>query len=400
MRRAVLSIGLMLVGTMCYGQEPKASEKFELSYSGYKVVNKTPFAHLRFDSDLEKYEVSDVDVSVEKAKSTLLRHDCQWSADGKLDTILLGTKKYDPTYRKWRTDSKIPGKPTYREYYAESYAHAEREAARIRQELTDRITRVIAKRDAERERKRIADEEYRREREIRDSIKRAEDAYYAELNRKNEAKWEQEKWQNRTDRLTLQFYQPTSEVQTKAFTNDKGVNITYSYYMKDGEEVLHGKYTARHIYKDYKFWAGGSYGFIYLNGIETFECTYKNGVMHGQYRYSRDVKQDSTFGNEHNLKHTIALNMWNGFLDGSFDFVADEFRYVGRANHGILEQITVTKLSNSHSQDFKSNMNGDRAKPLILTFNGEFSQAFYGTEVAYFGLTVPKQAIPMPYVLQ
>lgn len=311
-----------------------------------------------------------------------------------IDTILTHTYVHDGISKYIKT--KLANNISMNAYIADKL----REQQEYIDLETKRLSDVLAK-SRKIDSKYLAEQRERgRAKFVSDSLRKIEDERIRKLNEQNAKQQELDKWKYRTDRLTANFYVPTSEIRTKTYETKLGAIVTYSYYMKDGEEVLHGKYTAKHIYKDYKFWGTWVNGFIYLNGIETFECTYKNGVMHGQYKYSRDVKQESTFGNEHDFKHSITLNIWNGFLDGQFDFVADEFRYVGRANHGILEHITVTKISNSHSQSFKSNMNGDRTKPLILSFNGEFSQAFYGTEIAYFGLTVPKQTIPMPYVLQ
>lgn len=141
--------------------------------------------------------------------------------------------------------------------------------------------------------------------------------------------------------------------------------------MKDGEEVKHGKYSAKHNYNDYRWWSGWGEGWIYLNGYESFECEYRNGVMHGNWHYRRNLTKNSTFGNERNWKLDIRVNLYCGRLDGNFNIQNESFIYKGSASKGILSEMTITKFDNSHSITVRSNPDGDRTDLKILVIHDD-----------------------------
>lgn len=235
---------------------------------------------------------------------------------------------------------------------------------------------------------------------VQDSIDKERAAYYARLNAEQERQWKEDERNARIASITPDFHQPDSPIKTKSFTNSYGAKITYSYYMKDGEEVKHGKYSAKHNYNDYRWWSGWGEGWIYLNGYESFECEYRNGVMHGNWHYSRNLTKNSTFGNDRNWKLDIRVNLYCGRLDGNFNIQNESFIYKGSASKGILSEMTITKFDNSHSITVRSNPDGDRTDLKILVIHDDelHNAVLYG-ELPFIRITCPVTAPKIPYII-
>ena len=256
----------------------------------------------------------------------------------------------------------------------------------VKEETDKRYTLLLRCQEAERkEIQRI------HEKDSINRVRREEQLRLQEEARAREAAEENARvFASRVAELTTHFHAPTSQVQTKSYTSALGATITYSYYMENGMEVRHGKYTAKINY-DYTYIDGERW-----TGYELFECNYRNGIMHGNYKYDRQItKRYNGINRPFNL--TINVNVWNSFIDGQFNFTNGEFRYQGHATHGILDNITITRLSDSKSVSASSDPDGDRSTPVELA-----TKTFPAINNQY--IIIPRYGVPtenlrVPYLI-
>jgi len=191
---------------------------------------------------------------------------------------------------------------------------------------------------------------------VRDSINLAESKIREEQNRIDAEERQQQQQKSLQKRvlndLHTDFTEPTSPIQTKSGTNAGGAKVTYEYYVgKDGYEVKHGKYTESMTYNNHKYWTGlSNLGWVYLDGTESMTCYYRNGILHGKITYARNVSTTSTFGNAMNLKQTYDLQIYKGFLTGSFKFTYEGITYTGKAIDGILEYCNYQTSGGYHGK--------------------------------------------------
>lgn len=314
-----------------------------------------------------------------------------------IDTVLTHTYVHDGISR--FVQSELKEKISMSEYVAEKLQEQQDYVDSETLRLSDILERsqIVDKRELD------ARREAERARFVSDSIKRAEDEYYRKLNEENKQRAELEKFQERLAKVNFQFYEPTSEIKQKTYTNKVGATVSYSFYMKDGKEVRHGKFSIKGVFNDYMFYTNTHHGYAHVTGTESYECTYRNGLIHGKVVYKRDLKYDTTFhsAGDRADKVSVSFDVYKNFLDGEFDFQNGGVRITGNAHNGFLGKITFTNFSDSDSATVESAVDGDASKPYMYQLlDSKWSES--GIHVGEFfidGVLIHPGSILLPYEL-
>lgn len=281
-----------------------------------------------------------------------------------IDTLVVSETYF--SYRKWENNRAVDYydsrkiKPQisyskYRENYLQSNG-SYKNAQRTIEQLTKKYTNALkqAKQDfIEYERQQNEEEERRireeKERKIREEKERQEAIEREKLQKEAERK-------RILGNYEFEFFEPTSPIKTKTYTNYQGAQISYQYYINEsGYETYHGKFTMTMNFKNQRYWVGGNIGFITVNGIETVTYYYKNGIVHGNFSYKRNLKTKSTYNTLNSiLNQTYNFPIYKNFISGNFNFEHKGIKYHGKAINGILEYCNYEAGSGYHGT-LKSN---------------------------------------------
>jgi len=404
MQKFILLISMLLMAFSLFSQQ-KNGRKFEMFQPKFQVVDDTQFEMKKVKQGTSvqtvtvinnalSYSDNDIKVRIETVDSDV-KLKCQEILENGVvvDTIVLAAQQIEST--KWNGSKPVYRyafvnlKPTQRlhDYVQKDYQIAIKNVNTIYQ-------RYLEKLHSDQQKETDVIESAKRKAE-RDSINLAESKKRAEQSRIDEEERQQQQQASLQRRilndLHTDFTEPTSPIQTKSGTNAGGAKFTYEYYVgKDGYEVKHGKYTVSMTYNNHKYWTGlSNLGWVYLNGTESITCYYQNGILHGKLTYTRNVSTTSTFGNAMNLKQTYDLQIYKGFLTGSFTFTYEGITYTGKAVNGIIEYCDYQTSGGYHGK-----LSSITNNPPYLSIP-KVSNGSYETEITLINLQSLVVQIPM-----
>jgi hypothetical protein len=336
--------------------KPKKSKKFEIRLpTKCRVIDKSPKFNMLV-SDIDSYSEANINVSIfESERNAYVMAYTLSENNVIIDTLVTEFNLYNGF--EWLTKKIKPEQSysVYKEAYLANngeYQKAIKESAALINKHKESYAKAV-------ESKRIIDQRNKEMAEIKrinDSIRNEE---LAERRRIAEEEMEQAaaSRENQERRRMLgdyeyEFTEPTSPIKTKTFTNNFGAKVSYQYYINEnGYEVYHGKYTETMNFKDHKYYANGSIGFITVNGTETITYHYRNGIVHGNLSYSRNLTTTSTFNTANaKLKQSYNFNVYKGFISENFKFEYNGITYTGKATNGILDYCNYETRGGYHGK--------------------------------------------------
>lgn len=400
MKKLSTILMMCLLCTAFVNAKPKKSKKFEIRLpTKCHVLDKTP----KFStSNIESYSEFDIDVSIfESERNAYVVAYTLSENDIIIDTLVTEFNLYNDGIKTWKTE-KINPEQSYsvfkQNYLANNveYQKAIKESTKLINKHKESCANAVKA-------KQISDQrakEYAEYKAINDSIRNEE---RAERERISKMQMEQAAHakENQGRRRLLgdyeyKFTEPTSVIKTKLLTNAYGAKVSYQYYVNEnGYEVYHGKYTATMNFKDHKYYANASIGFITVNGTETITYHYRNGILHGSFSYQRKLNTKSTFNTANtNLNQTYNFQIYKGFLTGNFKFEYNDITYTGKATNGILDYCDYETITGFHGK-LKSN-SSSKTVSIAEINNGNRTFAFDGSiELQTVIVTMPLFRFPL-----